>query len=81
VSYEGARRMGIKFGSSYGELVDSVIDSIGHACTRDDFLRLAWACVDQASSSIDRRLADEAMTAIEVMYDAEPETLRTGRDP
>jgi hypothetical protein len=72
-----AKRMGIE-GKGYGEKVDSILDSIGHDLNREDFLRLAWACVDQAGSRETIRAMNLALRAIEDMFDAEPETRRTG---
>ena len=78
---EGPKRMGIE-GDGYGEKVDAVLDSVGHNLAREDFLRLAWACVDQASSMRTVRLSQRALGAIEDLYDAEePETLREGTAP
>ena len=65
-------------GTGYGEKVDSILDSVGHNMNREDFLRLAWACVDQAGTRETIRATDLALRAIEDMFDAEPETRRTG---
>ena len=73
MSKEGAARMGMQFGKSYGAKIDALVAEIGGKLTPHDFLRLAWACVDQASSQTTERLADVAMDAIEELYDAGPE--------
>jgi hypothetical protein len=77
---EGAKRMGME-GSGYGAKVDSVLEPIGFGMSREDWLRLAWACVDQASGRENVRLAQRAREAIEDMFDAEPETQREGTAP
>lgn len=75
------KRMGVD-GNGYGEMVDSILGSCGHNMSREDFLRLAWACVDQVSGTQNVRLAQRALEAIEDMFDSEgPETLRDGQAP
>lgn len=78
MSKEGAARMGIPDASkSYGDKTDFVVGKL-QGFSQEDFLRLAWACIDQGSTSRTVRAAERAMAAIEELFDAEPETLRTG---
>ena len=86
MSEESKKRMGVD-GNGYGALVDAIFSRISKdheaqcVLSAEDWLRLAWACVDQASSMRTVRLAQRALEAIEDMYDAEPETVREGTAP
>jgi hypothetical protein len=79
---ETKKRMGIE-GTGYGKRVDLQLSELQAdvEMSREDFLRLAWACVDQASCMRTVRLAQRAQEAIEDLYDAEPQTLRDGQVP
>jgi hypothetical protein len=53
-------------GEDYGAPVDGVIAAAALAgFTREDFLKLAWAALDQGVTSADMRVAREAFGAIE----------------